>query len=882
MLKPLRRAVPDVIRRRYALKFGLVLLLLGVVVAAVGVGATTQVEAEVKDGAKAEYAQIAQQESAQLATWNQRNEELASSLANTIAVTGDDSEAISALFSDRSDREAIHRIDYVDLESGEILVSTQRVEGRTLSEENLSGSDVRSLASESGAQFYGAYTLNDVQAMTYVAGTTDGGHAVLVTMNAEDAATSILSGATDDGVVTVIDGDERIVFDSNPTAGTGDYLSPYDAGNTDQYLSSRSNRAGFSNAIVAGPASGILTSESYGMPAEQYVAGYSPVEGTEWVAVIHEPTTAAFGFVQQVERYGLIVTGGIVMLIGLVGVVLGRNTSRSVNNLREKAQRMEEGDLNVDFDTDRIDAIGQLYVGFASMRDALRDQIQDAQEAREAAEEARAEAEQMNRHLERKADEYSEVMQACASGDLTARMTPESESEAMVDIAREFNEMVGEIEATTAEVKAFAGEVATASEEVTASSEEVRSASQQVTESIQEISDGAERQNESLQSVSGEMEQLSTTTEEIAASSNEVADLAERTAQTGRTGREAAEEAIDGMAELETDSESAVAAIEALEDEMAQIDELIEFIGDIAKETNMLALNANIEASRGGAGTGEDGDEGFAVVAQEVKDLAEETKDAAEDIENRLERIQDQTDRTAEEVQQTADRVAEHTESVQDAASALDEIADYAQETNTGVQEISAATEQQAASTQQVVAMVDDAATISEETTAESENVAAAAEEQTTALTEVSNSASSLSEQASQLSEALDRFETNADAGASPGVAADAFDESTGFDDVTPVDDTEPVGELAAPEGGAENALDDLTDDDASPTFENTVADDAGGTDDADAVDDAGGTDDADAVDDAGGTDDADTVDDAGGTDDADAEFEDDAFTFDD
>ncbi|WP_323674625.1 methyl-accepting chemotaxis protein [Halorubellus sp. PRR65] len=776
MLGSLRRVVPNAIRRRYALKFGIVMLCLGVVVAGIGVAATTQVQNEVEDGAKAEYEQISRQESAKLATWNEQNERLASHLSGTLAVRRGGLADIESLFENRTDRRGIYRLDYVDLRESEVVVSTRRAENRSLSSLDITDAErLRTVSTADGGGFYGAYERNSVEAMTYAAATPDGDHAVLVTMDAGTVAAD-LKGATENGAVAVLDPQKQIIFDSQSEEGTGKYLTTYDAERADRYVGSTSESPGFSASVVTGPASGVLVGEEgYGLPSEQYVAGYSPVEGTDWVVVVHEPTTTAFGFVKQVRQYGLLVTGGIVVLIGLVGLVLGRNTARSVDDLRGNAQRMEDGDLEVDFDSVRIDAIGQLYAGFASMRDALREQIRDAQEAREAAEQARAEAEEMNEHLERKADEYATVMQACADGDLTERMDPASESDAMESIAVEFNEMVAEIESTTAEVKAFASEVATASEQVTASSEEVRSASQQVTESIQEISDGAERQNESLQSVSGEMEQLSTTTEEIAASSNEVADLAERTVETGREGRAAAEAAIDGMAALESDSESAVAAIEALEDEMSEIDELIEFIGDIAKETNMLALNANIEASRGTAEASDDGDEGFAVVAQEVKELASETKDAAEDIESRLESIQDQTEHTASEVQQTADRVAEHTRSVRDAAGALDEIAEYAAETNDGVQEISAATEQQAASTEEVVAMVDDAATVSEETTAEAENVAAAAEEQTTALTEVSNSASSLSEQASRLSAALDRFDT----------AAEPDDDDVVFDEET-------------------------------------------------------------------------------------------------
>ncbi|WIV67784.1 methyl-accepting chemotaxis protein [Natrialbaceae archaeon AArc-T1-2] len=491
----------------------------------------------------------------------------------------------------------------------------------------------------------------------------------------------------------------------------------------------------------------------------EYLASHAIVPGVDnWYVVVHTPQDEAYGLIYTVREWGMYGSVAGLLLVVLVGGIIGRNTSKSINRLRSRAERMADGDLNVELETNRIDSIGQLYDDFATMRDSLREQIHEAQQARQEAEQAREETERVNRQLEAKADEYSEVMQTCADGDFTARMSPDADNEAMADIAEEFNEMVAEIEETTERIKAFAREVATASEQVTASSEEVRSASEQVTESVQEISAGADEQNEHLQSVTHEMNGLSTTIQQIAASSNEVAEIAAKTADAGDQGREAAQDAIEGMREIETESDAAVEEFERLEAEIEQIDDLLEFITEVAEQTNMLALNANIEAARSGGS-----DEGFSVVAGEVKELAEETKAAAEDIDDRLARIQRQSERTASEIRATSEHVSEHATSVERAVDALEDIAKYAAETNTGVQEISAASEQQAASTQQVVAMVDEAATIAEETTAESETVAAAAEEQTTALTDVSQSADELADRAVRLSEALDRFETDVD-----------------------------------------------------------------------------------------------------------------------
>ncbi|SNZ12480.1 methyl-accepting chemotaxis protein [Natronoarchaeum philippinense] len=770
MLDSLKRLVPNRIRRSYAAKFAIVVIVIGLSIGLIGGAATAVISDEIEQSVSSDHATIASNDADSVERWQTakaNNIKILSRQDQLRADTGNETEISNLIdylerYSSENDETSTHleAIHVVNRNSGDVVTSTNvSLRGETVSNENHPWVDATAFDTQ-GVHVTTAYPGGDTYFIT-LATPVDGNDDRLVAMsfNAQEVGESILSGASrqlnnpnvDSSFSTVVDSDGNVVMhdrDGGSLVG-------------EQYpTSSRSfemaQDAVSPQTMVTGSTAGIIDERH--VVGAQKIGGQTSSIGTDWYVMVHTPSDEAFGFVSTVRQYGIGATLGGVLLIGLIGAILGRNTAVAIDRLTSKTEEMESGNLDVDFETSRIDNIGRLYDGFANMRDALREQIREAQQAREEAEQARAETEQMNEHLETKADDYQQVMEAAAEGDMTARMDPESDNESMTQIGRTFNEMLGEIEATTEQLKNFAAEVATASEQVTASSEEVRSASEQVTESIQEISDGAERQNDSLQSVSQEMSGLSTTIEEIASSSNEVADIAERTANTGREGREAAQQAIEGMNSIEAESEEAVEEIEQLQEEVAQIDDLLEFITEVAEQTNMLALNANIEASR----SGESG-EGFAVVAEEVKELAADTKEAAEDIEDRLEQIKAQTDTTAEEVRKTSNEVSQHTDSVREAADALEEIAGYAQETNTGVQEISAATQQQAASTQQVVAMVDEAATISEETTAEAENVAAAAEEQTTALTEVSRSASDLANQASQLSEALDRFDTDAD-----------------------------------------------------------------------------------------------------------------------
>lgn len=399
----------------------------------------------------------------------------------------------------------------------------------------------------------------------------------------------------------------------------------------------------------------------------------------------------------------------------------------------------------------------------------LDDKRTSLQERTEEVEQLQADLSEQRTHIHRKANDYQIVMQACRDGDLTQRMNPESQNQAMTEIAEEFNEMIATVEDTVDDLKRFASEVATFSQEITLSTEEVQSESEYVAESMEEISSKADRQNANLQQASEEMNTLLSTIGEIAASSDEVVKIAEQTAETGREGRQAAQDAIEGMGEIEDEAAETVKEIEQLEEQVQQIDELTDFISEIAEQTNMLALNANIEANRGGEGGG-----GFAVVANEVKQLAAGTKQAAGDIEERLERIQAETTETVEEVRITSDRIADHTESVENAVNALDEIANFAEKTNRGIRAIDQATDRQAESTEEVVDIVDEAAAIGQETTTAAVSLAEETTGQTAALRQVTKGTDLLATQAQQLSTTLDRFEVDtADTGTSPPASVD-------------------------------------------------------------------------------------------------------------
>ncbi|WP_255681386.1 methyl-accepting chemotaxis protein [Natrinema sp. SYSU A 869] len=778
-----RTITPSVVRQRFAYKLGVLLLIIVVVLALVGSVGYVRANQSVTDNADQQMQSAASLQSDAVGDWMSEMKRQTSAIAADDELTHDDATAIEGQLFARSNSmsQTVRAIHVIDREEGTLVASDSKsASGKTLEEIDEPWADV--------SQY------QDISDTVYQVDTSE------TSFEAADGravyfATPVLDN--EDRVVVLIGGvKEQMLglhqpFEEQQTALVTDDDASMVAGSEDEPLPTEVTDGDVQPGIES-----IETIES-----DSHVHAVMAIVGTDWLLVTTVPKSVAFQTANIVGQSMLGVVGvGLIAVLGIT-VVIGRQTAVPLTRLRDKAQTMEEGKLDVDLQTSRIDEIGQLYGRFGSMRDALRDHIRETETARQTAEAAKQETQRTNVHLERKADEYSQIMRECAQGDLTQRMDPDSDNDAMESIAREFNEMIGAIEETTAHVKQFAAEVAAASEEVTASSEEVRNASEQVSESVQRISDGAERQHEHVEEATSELNTLSSTTEEIASSSDAVADIAEQTATAGNRGRKAANQAAEEMTVVADDTDDVVEQFERLQREIEQIDELIEFIDEIAEQTNMLALNANIEASRT---HDEDGD-GFGAVAKEVKQLSQETREATNEIEQQLTTLQAAADDAATVVGRTSEQVTKSVGTVEDAVDALEEIATYAERTNEGIQEISTATDDQAVAVSETAGVVDDVATISRQTSQETESVAASAEEQTSALTQVSHNASQLAQQAVQLSNTLDRFDTAVDI-EDDGIVADELQDA----DVDVDEATDDLGE------GSEDEVFEYVSNDAS------------------------------------------------------------------
>lgn len=495
--------VPDVLRRSLVTKFVVTLVVLGAIIGVVGFVATDQIRAETKENVEREYEGLAQSKAAVVGEWAEQNQLTTRRLSTTERWTGSADGMQAALEREKAQLpDDINRLYVVEssVQGQESVASTSDTDGipaplqAWLSRQDFGSADsVRlTLPYQSGGQ--------SVMAMVSPVPGQDG-RLFVMEISLSSLSETIQAGGASEGQVQVVDSDYVII--ASEQGGSDDDVvigSKYATGTARDPIDT-------ALAMDAGEAG--VTEELPGTEKivnEPYTAGYAPIPTTNWVVVVHTPRSQLFGFVQQVSTWGSVATGGLVVLVVLLGAGLGLHVTRSVERLGAKATEMEQGNLAVDLETERIDEIGDLYKSFDSMRREVRQRILDAEEARDAAQEARDEKAEMRddiqaiaEHIERKATQYSEVMQQCAAGDLTQRLDPQSKSKDMTEIARSFNEMMAELESAIDQVADFATEVESGSQVVMNSAESVSKASDEVAESMQQLSVANQEQKERLE-----------------------------------------------------------------------------------------------------------------------------------------------------------------------------------------------------------------------------------------------------------------------------------------------------------------------------------------------------------------------------------------------
>ncbi len=241
-------------------------------------------------------------------------------------------------------------------------------------------------------------------------------------------------------------------------------------------------------------------------------------------------------------------------------------------------------------------------------------------------------------------------------------------------------------------------------------------AADEISQSSSELSNGVRSQTDRTSQVSTAIEEMTATILESSKNTSEAAERAGEAASKSREGSRLAEDTSTGMGELVDSSNVTARNIEGLAEKATAINEIIKVIDDIADQTNLLALNAAIEAAR----AGEQG-RGFAVVADEVRKLAERTTKATKEVAETIKGIQQDVSRANEQINESRKIVDNGKDLVHKTNASLNEIFNAIEVVQEMMRQVATASEEQSAAAEQISKSIEDVNKITQDSAAQSE-----------------------------------------------------------------------------------------------------------------------------------------------------------------
>lgn len=354
------------------------------------------------------------------------------------------------------------------------------------------------------------------------------------------------------------------------------------------------------------------------------------------------------------------------LVTGILGWTLSSRVLKPVKELTQFSERVAASDYLANMEVESQDDFAYVAhnLNATAVRFAKSVSNQQAQE-----------------ELQRSVTEFLTIVSQIARGDLTLR--GKVTQDALGNVVDSVNYMLDNFARVLERVRSAAINVSSSANEILVSSEE--------------MANGATQQDQEITNTSSAVEELTVSMKQVSNNAEASAEAARRALDAAEQGNRAVRDTLEGMQRIRASVQATAKKIKSLGDRSLEISEIINVINDITEQTNLLALNAAIEAARAG-----EAGRGFAVVADEVRKLAEHSRNATKDIAALIKAIQAETNEAVVVMEEGTKEVEVGARLADQAGRALDAISSVVRQSAELVQEISLASKQQVRGTEGV------------------------------------------------------------------------------------------------------------------------------------------------------------------------------------
>jgi twitching motility protein PilJ len=373
----------------------------------------------------------------------------------------------------------------------------------------------------------------------------------------------------------------------------------------------------------------------------------------------------------------------------------GDRMKKSTDDLKNQFDAVCNGNLNARATVYSQDELGQLSSGFNQMARVILTTTSEAQRKAE-------EQEQAKEDLQRQVIRLLDDVEGAARGDLTVQA--EVTADVLGAVADSFNLTIQNLREIVQQVKLAARQVSKGSTE-----NEVFARS---------LSSDALRQAEELAVTLNSVQMMTDSIQRVAESAREAEEVARLTSATALKGGEAVERTVAGILEIRETVAETTRKVKRLAESSQEISKIVALISQIASRTNLLALNASIEAARAG-----EAGRGFAIVADEVRQLADRAAKASKEIEQIVLQIQGETGSVMTAMEEGTQQVIEGTRLAEQAKRSLDDIIQVSNRIDTLVRSITADTVEQTETSRAVAQVMQSVELTAQETSQEAQRV---------------------------------------------------------------------------------------------------------------------------------------------------------------